>query len=224
MNFAVLQFPGSNCDQDVVHVLRNVLGHSARLLWHKDSSLGEADAVIVPGGFSYGDYLRTGAIARFSPVMEAVQRFAADGGLVLGHLQWVPDSLRGRTAARGADSQSLPSVPVRAYLPEDGDRGFAVHQPDSAGQAAAPADRPRRRLLLCRRRNPGAAEGEQPDPLAVRDCARRSRQRPPTRTARSTTLPASATSSGMWRVSCRIRNAPASQCWDAPTGAWCSRA
>ena len=84
MNFAVLQFPGSNCDQDVVHVLRNVLGHSARLLWHKDSSLGEADAVIVPGGFSYGDYLRTGAIARFSPVMDAVQRFAADGGLVLG--------------------------------------------------------------------------------------------------------------------------------------------
>jgi len=84
MNFAVLQFPGSNCDQDVVHVLRNVLGHSARLLWHKEASLGETDAVIVPGGFSYGDYLRTGAIARFSPVMEAVQRFAADGGLVLG--------------------------------------------------------------------------------------------------------------------------------------------
>lgn len=84
MNFAVLQFPGSNCDQDVVHVLRNVLGHSARLLWHKESSLGDADAVIIPGGFSYGDYLRTGAIARFSPVMQAVQEFAAQGGRVLG--------------------------------------------------------------------------------------------------------------------------------------------
>ncbi len=84
MNFAVLQFPGSNCDQDVVHVLRDVLGHSARLLWHKEHSLGESDAVIIPGGFSYGDYLRTGAIARFSPVMEAVQVFAANGGLVLG--------------------------------------------------------------------------------------------------------------------------------------------
>jgi phosphoribosylformylglycinamidine synthase subunit PurQ / glutaminase len=84
MNFAVLQFPGSNCDQDVVHVLRNVMGHSARLLWHKEHSLGETDAVIVPGGFSYGDYLRTGAIARFSPVMQAVQAFAANGGLVLG--------------------------------------------------------------------------------------------------------------------------------------------
>jgi phosphoribosylformylglycinamidine synthase len=84
MNFAVIQFPGSNCDQDVVHVLRNVLGNSARLLWHKESSLGDADAVIIPGGFSYGDYLRTGAIARFSPVMEAVQRFATNGGRVLG--------------------------------------------------------------------------------------------------------------------------------------------
>jgi len=84
MNFAVLQFPGSNCDQDVVHVLRNVLGHSARLLWHKEDSIGNADAIIIPGGFSYGDYLRTGAIARFSPVMGAVQTVARDGGLVLG--------------------------------------------------------------------------------------------------------------------------------------------
>jgi phosphoribosylformylglycinamidine synthase subunit PurQ / glutaminase len=84
MNFAVVQFPGSNCDQDVVHVLRNVLGHSARLLWHKEDSLGNADAVVIPGGFSYGDYLRTGAIARFSPVMQAIQRFAAQGGRVLG--------------------------------------------------------------------------------------------------------------------------------------------
>ncbi|HEY2951094.1 MAG TPA: phosphoribosylformylglycinamidine synthase subunit PurQ [Verrucomicrobiae bacterium] len=84
MNFAVLQFPASNCDQDAVHVLRNVLGHSARLLWHKEGSLGDANAVIIPGGFSYGDYLRTGAIARFSPVMQAVQTFAANGGPVLG--------------------------------------------------------------------------------------------------------------------------------------------
>jgi phosphoribosylformylglycinamidine synthase I len=84
MKFAVLQFPGSNCDQDCVHVLRNVLGHSAHLLWHKEQSVGDADAVIIPGGFSYGDYLRTGAIARFSPVMQAVQNFATNGGFVLG--------------------------------------------------------------------------------------------------------------------------------------------
>ncbi|MSR42793.1 MAG: phosphoribosylformylglycinamidine synthase subunit PurQ [Pedosphaera sp.] len=84
MNFAVLQFPASNCDQDAVHVLQNVLGHSARLLWHKETTLGNVDAVLVPGGFSYGDYLRTGAIARFSPVMQAVKQFADNGGHVLG--------------------------------------------------------------------------------------------------------------------------------------------
>jgi phosphoribosylformylglycinamidine synthase subunit PurQ / glutaminase len=84
MNFAVLQFPASNCDQDALHVLRGVLGHSARYVWHKESSLGGVDGVVVPGGFSYGDYLRCGAIARFSPVMQAVQQFASQGGLVLG--------------------------------------------------------------------------------------------------------------------------------------------
>jgi phosphoribosylformylglycinamidine synthase subunit PurQ / glutaminase len=83
MNFAILQFPASNCDQDAVHAAR-LLGHSAKYIWHKETSLGQADAVIVPGGFSYGDYLRTGAIARFSPVMQAVQDFAANGGLVIG--------------------------------------------------------------------------------------------------------------------------------------------
>ena len=84
MRFAVLQFPASNCDQDAIHALRDVLGHSAHYVWHKEQSLGGADAVVVPGGFSYGDYLRCGAIARFSPVMQAVQQFAANGGLVLG--------------------------------------------------------------------------------------------------------------------------------------------
>jgi phosphoribosylformylglycinamidine synthase len=84
MNFAVLQFPASNCDQDALHVVQNVLGHSGRLLWHKEHSLAGFDAVIIPGGFSYGDYLRTGAIAHFSPIMQAVQTFAAQGGPVLG--------------------------------------------------------------------------------------------------------------------------------------------
>jgi phosphoribosylformylglycinamidine synthase len=84
MNFAVLQFPASNCDQDAVHALREHFHADARLVWHKESSLGDVDAVIIPGGFSYGDYLRTGAIARFSPIMQAVQTFAANGGAVLG--------------------------------------------------------------------------------------------------------------------------------------------
>jgi phosphoribosylformylglycinamidine synthase subunit PurQ / glutaminase len=83
MNFAVLQFPASNCDQDAIHAAQ-ILGHTARYVWHKETSLGDADVVIVPGGFSYGDYLRCGAIARFSPVMQAVKQFADNGGLVLG--------------------------------------------------------------------------------------------------------------------------------------------
>lgn len=84
MKFAVLQFPGSNCDQDCLHVVRGVMGHTGGYVWHKETSLGDADAVIVPGGFSYGDYLRSGAIAKTSPVMAAVREFADKGGLVLG--------------------------------------------------------------------------------------------------------------------------------------------
>ncbi len=84
MRWAVIQFPGSNCDQDVVHVLKNVLAQEVDLLWHKESSLNGADAVVLPGGFSYGDYLRCGAIARFSPVMPAVKEAAAQGKTVLG--------------------------------------------------------------------------------------------------------------------------------------------
>ena len=84
MRFAVLQFPGSNCDQDVLHALRSFDGATADYVWHKTSSLAGFDAVIVPGGFSYGDYLRCGAIASLSPIMGAVKEFAAAGGPVLG--------------------------------------------------------------------------------------------------------------------------------------------
>ena len=84
MTFAVLVFPGSNCDHDAYHAAKHVLGQNARFVWHKERTLGNAEAVIVPGGFSHGDYLRTGAIARFSPVMDAVAEFAAQGGPVLG--------------------------------------------------------------------------------------------------------------------------------------------
>jgi phosphoribosylformylglycinamidine synthase subunit PurQ / glutaminase len=84
MKFAVIVFPGSNCDHDAYHAAKHVLGHDAVFVWHKESSLAGADVVLLPGGFSHGDYLRTGAIARFSPVMEAVRQFAAEGGPVLG--------------------------------------------------------------------------------------------------------------------------------------------
>jgi len=84
VKFAVVVFPGSNCDADCFHVVKNVLHENVQYVWHQDSNLSGFDCVILPGGFSYGDYLRTGAIARFSPVMNSVIQFAKKGGLVLG--------------------------------------------------------------------------------------------------------------------------------------------
>jgi len=84
MRVGVIVFPGSNCDHDAWYAVSRNLGQPAEFIWHDSSSLGNADAVILPGGFSYGDYLRCGAIAKFSPVMAAVRDFAAGGGLVLG--------------------------------------------------------------------------------------------------------------------------------------------
>ena len=84
MKFGVLVFPGSNCDHDTYNVIAEVAHQPVTFLWHDSEDLAGVDAVLVPGGFAYGDYLRTGAIARFSPVMQSVQRFAAGGGLVLG--------------------------------------------------------------------------------------------------------------------------------------------
>jgi phosphoribosylformylglycinamidine synthase subunit PurQ / glutaminase len=84
MRIGVVTFPGSNSDHDAYHVVKHVCGQDARFVWHKDADLSGLDAVILPGGFAYGDYLRTGAIARFSPVMQAVTAFAARGGPVLG--------------------------------------------------------------------------------------------------------------------------------------------
>lgn len=84
MKVGVVVFPGSNCDHDTKRVFGDVLGQDAQFLWHKDSDLQGAEAIVIPGGFSYGDYLRTGAIARFSPVMNSVKAFAEKGGRVLG--------------------------------------------------------------------------------------------------------------------------------------------
>ncbi len=84
MKFGVVVFPGSNCDHDAYHAFGNVLKQPVEFIWHQSEDLANCDAVILPGGFSYGDYLRTGAIARFSPVMKSVERFARSGGLVLG--------------------------------------------------------------------------------------------------------------------------------------------
>jgi phosphoribosylformylglycinamidine synthase I len=84
MKIGVVVFPGSNCDHDAWYAVSHNIGHQADYIWHDSTKIGDVDAVILPGGFSYGDYLRCGAIARFSPVMSAVKSFAAEGGLVLG--------------------------------------------------------------------------------------------------------------------------------------------
>ena len=84
MKFGVVVFPGSNCDHDALYSVSQNLGEQAEFVWHDSPDLGQVDAVVLPGGFSYGDYLRCGAIAKFSPVMAAVKKFASGGGLVLG--------------------------------------------------------------------------------------------------------------------------------------------
>ena len=84
MKFGVITFPGSNCDQDMIYVLESVMGQQVEQLWHKDHDLKGCDAIVLPGGFSYGDYLRSGAIARFSPVMQEVIEHAKKGGFVFG--------------------------------------------------------------------------------------------------------------------------------------------
>jgi phosphoribosylformylglycinamidine synthase I len=84
MKFGVLVFPGSNCDHDTYNAVSEVLGAQAAMLWHASTDLEDCDAILVPGGFAYGDYLRTGAIARFAPIMDPVRKFANDGGLVMG--------------------------------------------------------------------------------------------------------------------------------------------
>ncbi len=84
MKFGVVVFPGSNCDADCFHVLKNVVKQPVEYVWHKNAKLDHFDCIIIPGGFSYGDYLRCGAIARFSPIMDAIIKFANQGGLVIG--------------------------------------------------------------------------------------------------------------------------------------------
>ena len=84
MKFGIIVFPGSNCDHDAYHVISKQVGQPVDFIWHRDTDLNSFDALIIPGGFSYGDYLRAGALARFSPVMDSVKKFAASGGFVLG--------------------------------------------------------------------------------------------------------------------------------------------
>ena len=141
MKFGIVTFPGSNCDDDAYHAVVDALGAEAVYLWHKSHDLEGADVVILPGGFSYGDYLRAGAIARFSPIMREVVAHARARRAGAGDLQRLPDRLRGGSAARrAAPERSLQFVCEPVHLRVE-NTGHALHAP------------------LRRRRDP-------PDPLA----------------------------------------------------------
>ena len=164
---AVITFPGSQDDRDAVLALNN-LGAQAVPVWHADEELPDVGAVVLPGGFSYGDYLRAGALARFSPAMEAVARFAAGGGLVLGicngfqilcEAGLLPGILRGNVSLDFV----CRDVPVRVER-----RGHRLHLPLRFRPAAGHPGQARRRLLVRRRGARLRARGERPDPPPLR--------------------------------------------------------
>jgi len=144
MKFGVVVFPGSNCDRDMQDALQHDLDQEVIMLWHKDTDLhglGKDDCIVLPGGFSYGDYLRCGAIARFSPIMSGVTRFAADGGKVLGvcnGFQILCEShLLPGALLRNANQQFISS---NIYLRGAGDKGHALKLPIAHGEGRYYAD------------------------------------------------------------------------------------
>ena len=169
MKFGVVIFPGSNCDHDAVYALSRNLSQEVVEIWHRSEDLCGVDVVFLPGGFSYGDYLRCGAIARFSPVMRSVKRFAASGGAGHGSLQRVSDIARSGAAARRAlmRNRNLRFICKTVRL--------SVATIDSPftnrcrpRERARGADRARRRLLFCRRRSARPTRKRRPRRLPLR--------------------------------------------------------
>ena len=194
MNFAVLVFPGTWSERDCQYVLAHEMGQRADLVWHRESNLDAYDAVVIPGGFSYGDHLRTGAIARFSPVMEAVQRHADAGKPVIGicnGFQILCESHLLPGALMRNDSLQFRCVPTYLRI-ENADTMFT--RSGRAGAGADGADLARRGQLLRRRGDGCGARSRAARRVPLRDAGRRSRRPKRTRTARSTTSPASSTS------------------------------
>ena len=167
MKFAVIVFPGSNCDEDAYHAASDVLGQYAEYIWHKDTDLKGADVVILPGGFAHGDYLRTGAMARFSPIMREVQAFADRGGPVLGICNGFQVLLEaGLLPGAMLRNRGLKFRCEQRARPRRADR-HAVHRRVPPGAGAADSDRARRRQLLRRARRARAARGQSPGDLPL---------------------------------------------------------
>ena len=160
MKFGIVVFPGSNCDEDAFHAAKDVFGQDAEYLWHKDADLKGADVVILPGGFAHGDYLRTGAMARFSPIMGAVRAFAERGGPVLGICNGFQILLEAGLLPGAMLRNKGLKYPLRARPPARRADRHAVHCRGDSGSGADDPDRPRRRQLL--RAAGDAASGSRP--------------------------------------------------------------
>ena len=195
MKSAVIVFPGINRERDMARALTLISGRAPAMVWHAETALpAGTDLVVIPGGFSYGDYLRCGAIAARAPIMDAVRAHAAKGGLVLAHLQRLPDRLRGGPAARRADAQCAAQVHLPRRLSAGRALRHAVQPRLQCGPGDPGAGRARRRQLRRRRRDRRAARSRGPRALPLRGAGRLARSRPGTTTARPTRSPASSTS------------------------------
>ena len=197
MKFGVIIFPGSNCDHDAYWTISEVAKQPVTFLWHDSPDLQGCDAIIVPGGFAYGDYLRTGAIAKFSPVMESVRKFAADGGLVLGicnGFQILCES--GLLPGALMRNAGLKYVCKPVHIRVESTNTPYTQQSDQ-GRSAGDSHRPHGRQLLLRRADAGGTERPGPHHLPLR--RRRAAKSPPKPIpmARSKTSPASATKDAM---------------------------
>ena len=158
MKFGVVIFPGSNCDHDCYYAIESVIGKPVEFIWHQDTSVKGFDAVILPGGFAYGDYLRTGALAKFSPVMQSRERVRGQGRAGFRHLQRISDSDGSGTVAWRADAQCHMKYICKFLKLSHGNDQFAIHEPAEEGTDPQHSDRSRRWELLCGCGNAEAAE------------------------------------------------------------------
>ena len=162
MRSAVIVFPGSNREHDIADAIERASGTRPSLIWHKDSELPPLDLIVLPGGFAYGDYLRTGAIAARAPVMREVARRAEAGTPVIGVCNGFPGAVRGRAAARRPAVQRQPRIRLPRRVPARRDQPEPVHAALRHRLSPARAHRASRRQLLCRPRDARPARGRGP--------------------------------------------------------------
>ena len=195
MKFGVVVFPGSNCDHDAFYAISNVLHQPVEFIWHQSEDLANSDAVILPGGFAHGDYLRTGAIARFSPVMKSVEKFAEERRAGAGNLQRLSNFAGSWPFARRRDAQCRLAIylPPRAY--SRGQHRYTVYPRREAGADSQNSHRAQRWKLHLRSANACGAAKERPDCFSLHHGRRHAMTPPEIPMDRWITSPASAIAS-----------------------------